>query len=242
MLNKFLDWFLRGENASMPFLIRCLVVFISFLLIYMILKNLLDLLFRKSESSSFHRKEYKKEDHEYNPNNYHKEKSKESNKEPEKPLVEKNNGRAGSVEVIGMNVPMSKEDTYKDLSELPERTRKPVVIINDEPVDMINSIIKSSHESVREYEYLQEPYDGIFSRTYSKSKGCFFRCWKENGLIYFEFFGDEEVALGNLNAIFDGVCELQGSRVDAIKIENVKPGLLSEDLRVQQKAVIQLIS
>ena len=66
--------------------------------------------------------------------------------------------------------------------------------------------------------------------------------WEEQGTIYYEFCGNEERALANMDALFDDVCDVQGNRRAAHGIKNEAPGVLDKQLTVTKKAIILLIS
>ena len=67
-----------------------------------------------------------------------------------------------------------------------------------------------------------------------------FRTWVENGVRKFEFHGNVDNALANFNAVFDDVCEIEGKQNGATQITNVEPGILSNQLKVEKKAIIKL--
>ena len=77
-------------------------------------------------------------------------------------------------------------------------------------------------------------------RLLQSSEKCFFRTWEENGVRRFEFCGNVDKALANINAIFDDVCEIEGKRSGATYIENVSAGTLDSELRIITKAKIRL--
>ena len=92
----------------------------------------------------------------------------------------------------------------------------------------------------REYKYLEEANGGQFRKLLSIEEKSFFRTWEENGIRKFEFSGNVENALANINAIFDDVCEIEGKQNGATQIENVEPGILNSQLVVEKKAKIKL--
>ena len=92
----------------------------------------------------------------------------------------------------------------------------------------------------REYKYLEEANGGQFRKLLSIEEKSFFRTWEENGIRKFEFSGNVENALANINAIFDDVCEIEGKQNGATQIDNVEPGILNSQLKVEKKALIKL--
>lgn len=90
------------------------------------------------------------------------------------------------------------------------------------------------------YEYLETANDGHFRKLLPSDEKSFFRTWEENGIRRFEFHGNVEKALANINAIFDDVCEIEGKQNGATQITNVEPGILNSQLKVEKKAVIKL--
>ena len=91
------------------------------------------------------------------------------------------------------------------------------------------------------YEYLETANNGQFRKLLSTDERSFFRTWVENGIRKFEFAGNLDNALANINAIFDDVCEIEGKQNGATQIYNVEPGILNSQLKVEKKAVIKLI-
>lgn len=90
------------------------------------------------------------------------------------------------------------------------------------------------------YEYLETANNGQFRKLLPSGEKCFFRTWEENGTRKFEFHGNVDKALANINAIFDDVCEIEGKQNGATQIDNVEPGILNSQLKVEKKAVIKL--
>lgn len=91
------------------------------------------------------------------------------------------------------------------------------------------------------YEYLETANGGQFRKLLLSDEKSFFRTWEENGTRKFEFYGNVDKALANINAIFDDVCEIEGKQNGATQIINVEPGILSGQLIVEKKAIIKLI-
>lgn len=91
------------------------------------------------------------------------------------------------------------------------------------------------------YEYLEAANGGQFRKLLPSDEKCFFRTWEENGTRKFEFHGNVDKALANINAIFDDVCEIEGKQNGASNIENVEPGILDSKLNVEKPAKIKLI-
>ena len=90
------------------------------------------------------------------------------------------------------------------------------------------------------YEYLEAANAGQFRKLLPSDEKCFFRTWEENGKRKFEFHGNIEKALANINAIFDDVCEIEGKQNGASNITNVEPGILDSKLKVEKLAKIKL--
>lgn len=91
------------------------------------------------------------------------------------------------------------------------------------------------------YEYLEAANSGQFRRLLSSDEKCFFRTWEENGIRKFEFHGNVDRALANINAIFDETCDIEGKQNGATNIINVEPGIIDNNLKVEKKAKIKLI-
>lgn len=91
------------------------------------------------------------------------------------------------------------------------------------------------------YEYLETANGGQFRKLLSSDEKSFFRTWVENGVRKFEFHGNVDKALANFNAIFDDVCEIEGKQNGATQIDNIDPGILSNQLKVEKPAKIKLI-
>ena len=94
--------------------------------------------------------------------------------------------------------------------------------------------------ALRKYEYLEAANGGQFRKLLPSEEKCFFRTWEENGVRKFEFHGNVENALANINAIFDDVCEIEGKQNGATQIINVDPGILDSKLKVETPAKIKL--
>jgi len=94
--------------------------------------------------------------------------------------------------------------------------------------------------SSQKYEYLETANNGQFRKLLPTDEKSFFSTWNENGIRKFEFHGNVEKALANINAVFDDVCEIEGKQNGATQIINVEPGTLDSKLRVEKKAKIKL--
>ena len=92
----------------------------------------------------------------------------------------------------------------------------------------------------KKYEYLEAANGGQFRKLLPSDEKSFFRTWEEDGVRLFEFHGNVDIALANINAIFDDVCEIEGKQNGATKIENLAPGTLTEQLIVDKPAKIRL--
>ena len=96
-------------------------------------------------------------------------------------------------------------------------------------------------QSSKKYEYLETANNGRFRKLLPTDEKSFFRTWIENGTRLFEFYGNVDKALANINAIFDDVCEIEGKRNGASQIINKKPGVLDSNLSIEKKAIIKLL-
>lgn len=103
-----------------------------------------------------------------------------------------------------------------------------------------STVATEKQQRVHTSHYLQEANSGKFMRLLQSSEKCFFRTWEEDGVRRFEFCGNVDKALANINAIFDDVCEIEGKRSGATYIENVSAGTLDSELRIITKAKIRL--
>lgn len=92
----------------------------------------------------------------------------------------------------------------------------------------------------RKYEYLEPANNGQFRKLLPSDEKSFFRTWVEDGVRMFEFHGNVERALANINAIFDDVCEIEGKQNGATQIYNITPGTLTSKLEVDKPAKIRL--
>ena len=90
------------------------------------------------------------------------------------------------------------------------------------------------------YHYLQEANCGKFMKLCPSPDKCFFRTWEEGGARKFEFYGNVDRALANINAIFDDACDIEGKHSGASDIENISAGTLDSELRIISKAKIRL--
>lgn len=90
-------------------------------------------------------------------------------------------------------------------------------------------------------EYLEAANGGQFRKLLPSDEKSFFRSWEEKGVRKFEFHGNVDKTLANINAIFDDVCEIEGKQNGASNIINVEPGILDRNLKVEKKAKVKLI-
>lgn len=90
------------------------------------------------------------------------------------------------------------------------------------------------------YDFLEAANGGQFRKLLPSDEKSFFRTWEENGIRKFEFHGNVDKALANINAIFDDVCEIEGKQNGATQISNVEPGILNSQLKVEKRAKIKL--
>jgi hypothetical protein len=104
------------------------------------------------------------------------------------------------------------------------------------PVGQSPLTIGDNRVSSNSPKYLKYATNGKFGSSYETPDGCFFRYWEND--MSFEFYGDETVALANINATFDNVCDYMGDYNTAKRIIPKERGYLSSDLRVKTKAKI----
>jgi hypothetical protein len=131
------------------------------------------------------------------------------------------------------------------LSEVVETIYNP----NIEPEERLKETVPDSEfehgekkeEQMVAYTYLISSGKGRFTQSFRGPDKCFFRMWKDDSVIKFEFSGNIDKALANLNAVFDDTCYLQGSQMNARDIVNITPGELDEKLNIKKKAVIKLV-
>lgn len=117
------------------------------------------------------------------------------------------------------------------------------VTLTNNRVDSLNSIVATTQPQkakTHTYHYLQEANRGRFMKLLPSSDKSFFRTWEDDGGRKFEFCGNVEKALANINAIFDDVCDIEGKRSGATVIENISAGTLDPELRIITKAKIRL--
>lgn len=119
--------------------------------------------------------------------------------------------------------------------------------LNNDGTERIEIDFDSTKESLTpdsilpKYEYLETANNGRFRKLLPTDEKSFFRTWVENGTRLFEFHGNVEKTLANINAIFDDVCEIEGKQNGASQIINEKPGVLDSNLCVEKKAKIKLM-
>lgn len=117
-------------------------------------------------------------------------------------------------------------------------SRRVPAIERQQPVSAVPTV----QPPCKTYRYLSDATDGRFSKAFETANNkCYFRMWEEQGTIYYEFCGNEERALANMDALFDDVCEVLGNRRTAHGIKNEAPGILDKQFKVIRKAIIQLI-
>ena len=117
------------------------------------------------------------------------------------------------------------------------------VTLTNNRVDSLNSVVATTQPQkakTHTYHYLQEANRGRFMKLLPSSDKSFFRTWEDDGGRKFEFCGNVEKALANINAIFDDVCDIEGKRSGATVIENISAGTLDPELRIITKAKIRL--
>jgi hypothetical protein len=103
----------------------------------------------------------------------------------------------------------------------------------------IEEVKKEEQKTV--YTYLIPSGKERFSQSFRGPEKCFFRMWEEGNVLKYEFSGNVDKALANLNAVFDDTCHLQGSQMNARSIINIYPGELDSQLNIIKKAVIKLV-
>lgn len=103
-----------------------------------------------------------------------------------------------------------------------------------------STVITEPQIPTRIYNYLQEANKGKFIKLLQTPEKCFFRTWEDGGIRRYEFYGNVDKALANINAIFDDVCDIEGKRSGASDIENISAGTLDSELNIISKAKIRL--
>ena len=103
-----------------------------------------------------------------------------------------------------------------------------------------STVITEPQTPTRIYNYLQEANKGKFIKLLQTPEKCFFRTWEDGGIRRYEFYGNVDKALANINAIFDDVCDIEGKRSGASDIENISAGTLDSELNIISKAKIRL--
>ncbi len=129
-----------------------------------------------------------------------------------------------------------------------EKEKKNVVqeTTNDDGTTRSDIIFEISNDDTKsesissKIEYLDAANGGQFRKLLPSDEKSFFRTWEENGIRKFEFHGNVDKALANINAIFDDVCEIEGKQNGATHISNIEPGILDSQLKVEKKAKIKL--
>lgn len=127
-----------------------------------------------------------------------------------------------------------------------EKKNKVQQIINDDGTVTSQIDFDLSNEETTpvvappKYDFLEAANGGQFRKLLPSDEKSFFRTWEENGIRKFEFHGNVDKALANINAIFDDVCEIEGKQNGATQISNVEPGILDSQLKVEKKAKIKL--
>lgn len=141
--------------------------------------------------------------------------------------------------------PKSKEEvsqSTEEKDEPPTNSDDSIPPVEYEPSPTFTFDLNNKSESVK-YYYLKDAYKGKFPKKFTEPTGCYFRCWEKDGKLLYEFCGDQEKAIKNVNAYFDDVCILKGvNPYQANAIVNVEPGILDENLNVIERAVINLVS
>lgn len=138
------------------------------------------------------------------------------------------------------------DNPVEDCDKVPNQQDNVIVWDNLESVpNDSNSTEKLEYDKSEEYKenkymYLQSAVEGRFLKLLPSEEKCFFRTWEEYGERKYEFYGNVNKALANINAIFDDVCEIEGKQNGASKIENLAPGILDENLKIIKKAIIKL--
>lgn len=101
--------------------------------------------------------------------------------------------------------------------------------------------VKEEEASQIHYTYITPSSKERFVESSRGPEKSFFRMWKDGNIFKYEFSGNVDKALANLNAVFDDTCYLQGSQMNAKGIENVSSGELDKQLNIIKKAVIKLV-
>lgn len=166
-------------------------------------------------------------------------------------------------ERVSNNQPFRSELSFDEKNDLPNDKSENIILSKDSSENEITSQIQQSlnvdgtvrteikfDSTIEEsapipfspkYEYLETANNGRFRKLLPTDEKSFFRTWVENGSRLFEFYGNVDKALANINAIFDDVCEIEGKQNGASQIINKKPGVLDSNLGVEKKAIIKLL-
>ena len=119
---------------------------------------------------------------------------------------------------------------WDNLESVPINSNSSVISVSDKYEEIIKN----------KYNYMQAAVNGRFLKLLTSDEKCFFRTWIEHGERKYEFYGNVNKALANINAIFDDVCEIEGKQNGATNIENIAPGIIDDNLKIVKKATIKL--
>jgi hypothetical protein len=76
-----------------------------------------------------------------------------------------------------------------------------------------------------EVKYLKQRNGNIFNQTSDSPEGSYFQAFNiKNDRASFKFSGNEDYAINNKNEVFDDVCEVSGSTLNARTIQNEENG------------------
>jgi hypothetical protein len=117
-------------------------------------------------------------------------------------------------------------------------------LMSDQSQDF--SGMSQTPQSVKsEVKYLKQRNGNIFNQTSDNPEGCYFLAFNiKNDRASFKFSGNEDYAINNKNEVFDDVCEVSGSTLNARTIKNEANGEITlEDgkWKVTKKARIKFI-
>lgn len=133
---------------------------------------------------------------------------------------------------------------YNKLYSIYKQQEQQLLKLNKELKSCVNHSYEPTIDEIKEksYKYLRTAINGAFQMLYDTEDKCYFRTWREKDCLLYEFYGIEEKAINNFDAVLVNTCEYSGDINTAKRIENIEPGILSSDLRIKKQAKIKFIS
>lgn len=231
-----------------------LVIFVAVLFICLVMITILSFIFPK-KSSSYINSDKKSisasirrqgDNMPYKPQRTNEERTdKNSNYQPSHSVEVVDNKNDTANDKLDSTLP-SRNEFIKDPNDSVEQAQIQQSLNDDGTVKTEIEFDSLSEDSTaiaisQKYEYLETANNGQFRKLLSSDEKCFFRTWEENGIRKFEFHGNVDKALANINAIFDDVCDIEGKQNGSSQIFNVEPGTLNSQLKVEKRAKIKLV-